>query len=95
LVPKPAAVSRFNKLRTAGVAQSLARLQEPRLDVFPSPAPLSEEESLLVSLVRQSPESAGAFPEQGEAVASSRVPDLNIPALEMKDLPSDTTDRTR
>jgi len=89
-------VACFRKPWTAEVARRLARTEEPRPEVFPSPAPLSEEESLLVSLVRQSPERAwAAFPEENEAMANSRVPDLDIPSLEMNDLSSDAMDRTR
>ncbi len=66
---------------------------EPRRDVFPSPAPLSEEEKLLVSYVRQWPEAAlAAFPEDGQPVASLKVPDLKIPPLEMKEASASTTD---
>jgi|SRR6516165_8033589 hypothetical protein len=89
-------VARFRKPGTAEVVRRRARTEEPRPVVFPSPAPLSEQENLLVSLVRQSPERAwAAFPEESEAMASVRVPDLDIPSLEMKDLSSDAMDRTR
>jgi hypothetical protein len=96
LVSKSAPVAHFGKPGNTEVAQSPAPQKEPRLDVFPSPAPLSEEERLLVSLVRQSPERAwaAALPEQGEAVASSRVPDLKVPPLETKDLSGDAIDRS-
>ena len=72
------------------------RHNEPRRDVFPSPAPLSEEEKLLVSYVRKMPDGAlGAFPEDDQPVASLRVPDLNIPPLEMKELPGTIADQTK
>jgi hypothetical protein len=65
----------------------------PRRDAFPSPAPLSEEEKLLVSYVRQLPEGTlAAFPENDQPLASLSVPDLNIPPLVMKELPSTITD---
>jgi len=96
LLSKYAAVSRLAKPRAAEIAQSSAGAQEPRLDVFPSPAPLSEEERLLVRLVRQSPEEAlAAFPERGEPVASLRVPDLHIPPLESNDPAANATEWTR
>lgn len=69
---------------------------QPRRDVFPSPAPLSEEEKLLVSYVRQIPQGVrAAFPEDDQPLASLTVPDLNIPPLEMKELPSTITDHTK
>ncbi len=67
----------------------------PRRDVFPSPAPLSEEEKLLVSYVREWPDAAlAAFPEDSQPLASLKVPDLKIPPLEMKELPGTTGDPT-
>ena len=88
LVSKSAAVSRSVKTAEGR--------QQRRLDVFPSPAPLSQEERLLVNLVRQSPDGAWvALPDQGEAGANSRVPDQNIRPLEMKDLSDDAMDGTR
>ena len=96
LLSKSAAVSRLGKPGAAEVAQSPAEPQGPHLDVFPSPAPLSEEERLLVRLVRQSPDEAlAAFPEYGEPVTSLRVPDLNIPPLERNDPAANGTDSTR
>jgi len=96
LVSKSAAVARFGKPGSTEVARSPAPQEEPRRAAFPSPAPLSEEERLLVSLVRQFSERAWAtFPGQNEAVASLRVPELDIPPLEMKDLSGDAMDGTR
>jgi hypothetical protein len=96
LLSKYAAVSRLAKPGPAEVAQSPAGPQGPRLDVFPSPAPLSAEERLLLRLVRESPDEAlAAFPEQSEPVASLRVPDVNIPPLESNDPAANGTDPTR
>jgi len=95
LVSKSAPVAHFGKPGNTEVAQSPAPQKEPRRDVFPSPAPLSQEERLLVSLLRQSPkETWPEFPEQGEAMSSLRVPDLKTPPLETKDLSGDAMDRT-
>jgi hypothetical protein len=96
LASRSAAVAHFGKPGSTEVAQTPAPQKEPRWAAFPSPAPLSEEERLLVSLVQQSPEGARvAFPDQDEAVSSSGVPDLDIPPLEMKYLSGDAMDRTR
>jgi hypothetical protein len=95
-VSKSAAVAHLGKPGSTGVAQSPARQKEARRAAFPSPAPLSGEERLLVSLVRQLPERTwAAFPEWDETGASSRVPDLNIPPIETKDLSGDTLDGTK
>ncbi len=68
----------------------------PRRDVFPSPAPLSDEEKLLLSYVRQLPEAAlAAFPEDDQPLASLTVPDLKMPPLETKGTFSNTTDEMR
>jgi hypothetical protein len=96
LLSKSVAGSRLGKPGATEVAQSPAGPEGRRLDVFPSPAPLSEEERLLVRLVRQSPDEAlAAFPEQGKPVASLRVPDLKIPPLESNDPAANGTDPTR
>lgn len=69
--------------------------QEPRRDVFPSPAPLSEQERLLLSYVRQYPgEALSAFPKDGEPLAILEVPDLKTAPLEAKELPSTASDQT-
>lgn len=81
---------------TASGRRAARPYRGPRRDVFPSPAPLSEEEKLLLSYVRQLPEGAlAAFPEDDQPLASLTVPDLKMPPLETKGTFSNTTDEMR
>lgn len=76
---------------------SAARPYEaPRREVFPSPAPLSEEEKLLVSYARQGSDAAlAAFREDSQPLASLKVPDLTMPPLERNEIPGITSDQTK
>jgi len=62
--------------------------QEVRLDVFPSPQPLTEQEKLLVQYVRQTPaEALAATPTE-----STLIPELEIKPLEIAPLDTEVVE---
>ncbi|HET7840630.1 MAG TPA: hypothetical protein VFM21_03450 [Terriglobia bacterium] len=64
-----------------------SRFTAQRPQQFPTPAPLSEQEKLLLLYVKQTPKSAlAASPE--DAGKDMEISALNIAALEIKELPS-------
>lgn len=76
--PAPIARSRVTRLR-----RSKAITQRPQQ--FPTPAPLSEQEKLLLLYVQETPKSVLATPVN--TPNDLEIPDLKIAALEIKDLP--------
>ncbi len=66
----------------------------PRRDQFPSPAPLSAEEKLLLRFLKEAPEPVlMALRAENEPKGDLQIRDLNIPPLEVKQLPSPANDR--
>lgn len=64
----------------------ISKAMAPRPQQFPTPAPLSEQEKLLLLYVKETPKSViAAPPASGEK--DLEIPALNIAALEIKDLP--------
>jgi hypothetical protein len=64
----------------------VAKVTPQRPQQFPTPAPLSEQEKLLLLYVKETPKSVLAAPAP-DAEKDLEIPDLKIAALEIKDLP--------
>ena len=64
----------------------ISRVASQRPQQFPTPAPLSEQEKLLLLYVKETPKSVLAAPPEA-TVKELEIPALNIAAMEIKDLP--------
>jgi hypothetical protein len=60
----------------------------PKLDVFPSPLPLSEQERILAAYIAR-------YPEQAAVVAEARMEDLRQEAEERRQIAAGKTDESQ
>jgi hypothetical protein len=80
----PATASRGSQLRTPG---TMAAQAAPKQEVFPAPAPLSDEERVLVALARRRPRVAEQVAEQQKRP----VEKLSIAAIRIEPLVPEET----
>ncbi len=83
-VTKPVASPTARKMKSRTVRQAaLRRVAEPRGDVFPSPAPLSEQERLLIAYLKlNSSRALLAFHSGDEEIEEIQIKPLEIKPLE-------------
>ncbi len=85
--PQPVAkVAPIAPKRIPAKTVRVSRAAAQRPQQFPTPAPLSEQEKLLLLYVKETPESILAAPPK-DATKDLEIPALNIAALQVKDLP--------
>jgi hypothetical protein len=73
-----------HRLKVAKVPSSKVTPQRPQQ--FPTPAPLSEQEKLLLLYVKETPKSVSTAP-AATTEKDLEIPELKIAALQIKDLP--------
>jgi hypothetical protein len=81
VVPQPSAALQVRARRTRPVTNHPSRPAQ-----FPTPAPLTEQEKLLLLYVKQTPASVLAAPVNRPLDEDVEIPELNIAALEIRPL---------
>ena len=87
--PEPPAYAKARPKLVRGARAPNARPRLPKLDQFPAPAPMSEQEKLLVQFVRRTPPSTQRFvvKMQEQSDEPLRIAELSIPDLDSKTQP--------
>jgi hypothetical protein len=85
---KPVASHTARRIKSRSMRQVALRrvMAEPRQDIFPSPAPLSKEERLLLSYMKLGPPPASMGLHKG----SEEIEEIQIPPLEIAPLKSES-----
>lgn len=100
-LPPPALVSsqpsprHAQRVRGASAPQASLTPSEPRLERFPAPAPLSEQEKLLMKYVQSTPEPVLMAHIDRPGMQPLKIDDLTIPELEIKELAGPENEETK